>query len=55
MFQVCPKQTPNNQPEDTFEIKYTGEWNYQIEAGSTKVFIDGYRGKIILETKYFIN
>ncbi len=49
------KQTPNNQPEDVFEIKHTGEWNYQIEAGSTKVFIDGYRGKTILEAKYVKN
>ncbi len=49
------KWTPNNQPEDVSEIEHTGEWNYQIEAGSTKVFIDGYRGKTILEAKYIKN
>ena len=49
------KQTPNNQSEDVFEIKHTGKWNYQIQAGSTKVYIDGYRGKTILEAKYVKN
>ncbi len=49
------KRTPNNQPEDVFEIEYTGEWNYQIEAGGIKVFIDGYRGRTILEAKYVKN
>lgn len=46
------KQTPNNSGEDLFEIKHTGEWNYQIEGGGTKIFIDGYRDRTILEAKY---
>lgn len=46
------KQTPNNSVEDLFEIQHTGEWNYQIEGGGTKIFIDGYRDRTILEAKY---
>jgi hypothetical protein len=46
------KQTPSNSAEDLFEIQHTGEWNYQVEGGGTKIFIDGYRGRIILEAKY---
>jgi hypothetical protein len=46
------KPTPSNSVEDLFEIQHTGEWNYQIEGGGTKIFIDGYRDRTILEAKY---
>jgi hypothetical protein len=49
---LSKRRTPSNSPEDLFEIKHTGEWNYQVEGGNTKVFIDGYRGRTILECKY---
>lgn len=49
------KQTPRNSPEDFFEIQHTGEWNYQVEGSGTKIFIDGYRGRTILEAKYINN
>ncbi len=49
------KPTPSNSPDDLFEIQHTGEWNYQIEGGGTKIFIDGYRYRTILEAKYVNN
>lgn len=49
------KPTPSNSVEDLFEIQHTGEWNYQIEGGGTKIFIDGYRHRTILEAKYVNN
>lgn len=47
--------TPNNAPEDLFEIEHTGPYNFLVSGGGTKVFIDGYRGRTILESKYVKN
>jgi len=50
---TLPK-TPTRQsrPEDLYERRHTGPYNYEISGGGKTFQIDGYRGSTILEAKH---
>jgi predicted alpha/beta hydrolase len=46
------RSTPRNTPQDLYEIRHTGDYNYRIEGGGEKFWADGIEEKtVVLEAK----
>jgi hypothetical protein len=46
------KRTPSSRPANLFEIEQTGNLNFTVPGGGTKIDIDGFKGTTILEAKF---
>ena len=49
---LTTKKTPSSRKADLFEIEQTGDLNFRVPGGGTKIYIDGYDNKTILEAKF---
>jgi hypothetical protein len=49
------RPTPHNTPQDRYEIEHTGPYNYLVEGGGEKFWVDGFRDRtIVLDAKKIV-